>query len=140
LIRTNKLIDLFQSGQKPKKFGWIGLPKLGLYGSAYASVISTILTFFILIFYLRKKRHPLQFDASVTKHLRMEGQLLKLLLRLSIPASINMILVSLSEIAVISFVNHYGSDATAAYGAVNQVASYVQTPATFLVYNEPAYT
>jgi putative MATE family efflux protein len=113
-------------------FGWIEFPKLGLYGSAYASVISTILTFFILIFYLRKKRHPLQFDASVTKHLRMEGQLLKLLLRLSIPASINMILVSLSEIAVISFVNHYGSDATAAYGAVNQVASYVQTPAISL--------
>ncbi len=43
-----------------------------------------------------------------------------------------MILVSLSEIAVISFVNHFGSDATAAYGAVNQVASYVQMPAISL--------
>jgi Na+-driven multidrug efflux pump len=62
----------------------------------------------------------------------MEGKLLKFLLRLSIPASINMILVSLSEIAVISFDNHYGSDATAAYGAVNQVTSYVQTPAISL--------
>lgn len=39
-----------------------------------------------------------------------------------------MILVSLSEIAVIAFVNRYGSDATAAYGVVNQVASYVQMP------------
>ena len=38
-------------------------------------------------------------------------------------------MVSLSEIAVISFVNRYGSDATAAYGAVNQVVSYVQFPA-----------
>ncbi len=43
-----------------------------------------------------------------------------------------MILVSLSEIAVISFVNHYGSSATAAYGVVNQVASYVQMPAVSL--------
>ena len=43
-----------------------------------------------------------------------------------------MILVSLSEIAVISFVNHYGSNATAAYGVVNQVASYVQMPAVSL--------
>jgi len=30
---------------------------------------------------------------------------------------------------VISFVNHFGSSATAAYGAVNQVVSYVQFPA-----------
>ena len=39
-----------------------------------------------------------------------------------------MILISLSEIAVISFVNDYGSQATAAYGVVNQVVSYVQMP------------
>lgn len=113
-------------------FGWFGLPKLGVYGAAYASVISTIITFIILLVYLRKTRHPLQFDATVRKYLRMDGELLKLLLRLGIPASINMILVSLSEIAVISFVNRFGSDATAAYGVVNQVASYVQMPAVSL--------
>jgi Na+-driven multidrug efflux pump len=38
-------------------------------------------------------------------------------------------MVSLSEIAVLSFVNRFGSTALAAYGAVNQVASYVQFPA-----------
>ena len=67
----------------------------------------------------------------------MDWDLLKLLLRLGIPASINMILVSLSEIAVIAFVNRYGSDATAAYGVVNQVASYVQMPAVSLVLQSP---
>ncbi|WP_244547984.1 MULTISPECIES: MATE family efflux transporter [unclassified Bacillus (in: firmicutes)] len=113
-------------------FGWFGLPKLGVYGAAYASVISTIVTFIILLVYLRKTKHPLQFDAAVRKYLRMDWDLLKLLLRLGIPASINMILVSLSEIAVISFVNRFGSDATAAYGVVNQVASYVQMPAVSL--------
>lgn len=113
-------------------FGWLGLPKLGVYGAAYASVISTIVTFIALLVYLRKTKHPLQFDATVRKYLRMDWDLLKLLLRLGIPASINMILVSLSEIAVISFVNRFGSDATAAYGVVNQVASYVQMPAVSL--------
>ncbi|WP_255258114.1 MATE family efflux transporter [Bacillus sp. AFS018417] len=113
-------------------FGWLGLPKLGVYGAAYASVISTIVTFIALLVYLRKTKHPLQFDATVQKYLRMDWDLLKLLLRLGIPASINMILVSLSEIAVISFVNRFGSDATAAYGVVNQVASYVQMPAVSL--------
>ena len=62
----------------------------------------------------KEENHPLQLDGTVRKYLRMDGELLKLLLRLGIPASINMILVSLSEIAVIAFVNRYGSDATAA--------------------------
>ncbi|EEL51246.1 MATE efflux [Bacillus cereus Rock3-44] len=113
-------------------FGWIGMPKLDVYGAAYASVISTIITFVVMLMYLKKKNHPLQLDETVRKYLRMDGELLKLLLRLGIPASINMILVSLSEIAVIAFVNRYGSDATAAYGVVNQVASYVQMPAVSL--------
>ncbi|HDR7797969.1 TPA: MATE family efflux transporter [Bacillus tropicus] len=113
-------------------FGWLGAPKLDVYGAAYASVISTVITFIVMLVYLKKKNHPLQLDSTVKKYLRMDGDLLKLLLRLGIPASINMILVSLSEIAVIAFVNRYGSDATAAYGVVNQVASYVQMPAVSL--------
>ncbi|MRD38214.1 MATE family efflux transporter [Bacillus thuringiensis] len=113
-------------------FGWLGIPKLGVYGAAYASVISTIVTFIVMLIYLKKKNHPLQLDETVRKYLRMDWELLKLLLRLGIPASINMILVSLSEIAVIAFVNRFGSDATAAYGVVNQVASYIQMPAVSL--------
>ncbi|WP_371747837.1 MATE family efflux transporter [Bacillus cereus] len=113
-------------------FGWLGIPKIGVYGAAYASVISTIITFIVMIIYLKKKNHPLQLDETVRKYLRMDWGLLKLLLCLGIPASINMILVSLSEIAVIAFVNRFGSDATAAYGVVNQVASYVQMPAVSL--------
>lgn len=113
-------------------FGWLGAPKLDVYGAAYASVISTVITFIVMLVYLKKKNHPLQLDSTVRKYLRMDWDLLKLLLRLGIPASINMILVSLSEIAVIAFVNRYGSDATAAYGVVNQVASYIQMPAVSL--------
>src|SRR5690606_34486936 len=43
--------------------------------------------------------------------------------------SISMVSIALSEIVVITFVNDYGSNATAAYGIVNQIASYVQIPA-----------
>ncbi|ETI69422.1 MATE family efflux transporter [Neobacillus vireti] len=54
---------------------------------------------------------------------------MKSLLKLAIPTSISMVSIALSEIAVITFVNNYGSNATAAYGIVNQIASYVQIPA-----------
>jgi Na+-driven multidrug efflux pump len=40
-----------------------------------------------------------------------------------------MIVMSLAEIVLLGLVNGFGSDATAAYGAVNQVVNYVQFPA-----------
>ena len=40
-----------------------------------------------------------------------------------------MIVMSLAEIALLGLVNGFGSDATAAYGAVNQVVNYAQFPA-----------
>nr|WP_244520483.1 MATE family efflux transporter [Fictibacillus solisalsi] len=113
-------------------FGWIGFPKTGVYGAAYSSVVSTVVAFIAMVVYLRKTKHPLQFDSSIASKLKINKELLKLLLKLGIPSSISMILLSISEIAVISFVNRYGSDATAAYGVVNQVASYVQMPAISL--------
>ncbi|KSU83251.1 putative efflux protein, MATE family [Fictibacillus enclensis] len=113
-------------------FGWMGFPETGVYGAAYSSLVSTVVAFIAMIFYLRKTSHPLQFDSSIASKLKINKELLKLLLKLGIPSSISMILLSISEIAVISFVNLYGSDATAAYGVVNQVASYVQMPAISL--------
>ncbi|PEL13671.1 MATE family efflux transporter [Bacillus sp. AFS017336] len=112
----------------PLVFGWIGIPRLGIYGAAYASVVSTILTCIVLIIYLSKTKHPLRIDSSIRKYLRMDFELLKLILKIGIPTSINMVFLSISEIAVITFVNHYGSNATASYGVVNQLLSYVQMP------------
>jgi Na+-driven multidrug efflux pump len=37
-------------------------------------------------------------------------------------------MTSLSEVAVVSFVNAFGSGATAAYRAINQVVGYVLAP------------
>jgi Na+-driven multidrug efflux pump len=42
---------------------------------------------------------------------------------------VQMIVLSLAEIVLLSIVNRFGSNATAAYGAVNQVVNYVQFPA-----------
>jgi Na+-driven multidrug efflux pump len=47
-------------------------------------------------------------------------------LYLGIPSAVGMVVMSLAELVLLGLVNAYGSDATAAYGAVNQVMGYVQ--------------
>lgn len=113
----------------PLLFGWFGLPAFGLNGAAYASVLSNFITLVLLLAYLHKTNHVLRLDKTVLKHFSLQKDILASLLKLAIPASISMVAISVAEIAVIGFVNVYGSNATAAYGVVNQVASYAQIPA-----------
>ncbi|MGG3448518.1 MATE family efflux transporter [Domibacillus aminovorans] len=110
-------------------FGWLGLPKFGLNGAAYAAVLSNFITFVLLLAYLHKTNHVLKLDQTILKNFHLKGAILKSLLTLAIPTSISMVAIAMSEVAVITFVNDYGSNATAAYGIVNQLVSYIQIPA-----------
>lgn len=112
--------------------GWLGLPALGVNGAAYASVFAWGITFVAFLFYLQKTRHPMRFERDTLHYLRIDWQLFKLLVKIGIPSSFQMVMISIAEIAVLSFVNKFGSNATAAYGAVNQIAGYVQMPAVSL--------
>lgn len=110
-------------------FGWFGLPQLGLNGAAYASVLSNLITLVLLLVYLHKTQHSLRLDKTVLQYFRLKKDILSSLLKLAIPSSISMVAISVAEIAIIGFVNVYGSSATAAYGVVNQVGGYAQMPA-----------
>ena len=109
--------------------GWLGLPKLGTNGAAFANVIASACGLAGLLVYLARQKSPVALDREMLLNIRLRPALVWKIVRIGIPTGINLVMVSLSEIAVISFVNHFGSTATAAYGAVNQVASYVQFPA-----------
>ena len=109
--------------------GWFGLPKMGVASGACATVVSFLVATTWLAFRLRSKKSPLVPDADFARHLRVRPGLLKSVLKVGVPTGVQMIVVSLAELALLSFVNSYGSNATAAYGAVNQVVAYVQFPA-----------
>ncbi|MBV8222004.1 MAG: MATE family efflux transporter [Candidatus Eremiobacteraeota bacterium] len=109
--------------------GWFGLPHLGVLSAAVSALIANTLTFVLMLIYLRAIKHPLALDAETIHDLKLNWPILKQVIRIGIPTGIQLIFVSLSEIAVISFVNRFGSTAAAAYGAVNQIVSYVQFPA-----------
>lgn len=109
--------------------GWLGLPRLGVTSAAYASVTSFIVTLIWLAWFLRRKDHPLAPNAALFAHLRIERKILVAVLRIGIPTALQMVVLSLAEIALLSLVNGFGSPATAAYGMGNQVLAYVQFPA-----------
>jgi putative MATE family efflux protein len=109
--------------------GWFGLPQLGVTSAAVAAIASFTVALAFLAWYMRRKRHPLAPDRELLRALRIDPKLLKLVVRIGLPTGLQMIVISLAEIALLSIVNRYGSNATAAYGAVNQVVNYVQFPA-----------
>ena len=109
--------------------GTFGLPKLGVVSAAVSGLIANTAAFAWLLIYLRRKNHPLQFDRETLADMGIDWKILGGVLRIGLPTALQVMMVSLAEIAVISFVNRFGSSATAAYGAVNQVVGYVQFPA-----------
>jgi len=109
--------------------GVFGLPKLGVVSAAVAGLIANSAALAWLLYYLARRDHLLKFDREMLEDMHLDWGILRSVLRIGVPTGIQVMMVSLAEIAVISFVNRFGSSATAAYGAVNQVVGYVQFPA-----------
>jgi len=109
--------------------GWFGLPQIGVDAAAVAFIAGFMVVLVFLFFALRAKNSPLAPDAALLRDLRINLPLLGTILRIGIPAGVQMIVSSLAAIVVVGVVNRFGSNATAAYGAVNQVLSYIQFPA-----------
>jgi putative MATE family efflux protein len=108
--------------------GILGLPKLGIAAAPVGNLFSMALGTFGLLVWLQLRDNPLK-PSRVFTHMRIDRPILGALIRIGIPTGLQLVMVSLSEIAVLTFVNRFGSQATAAYGAVNQIVNYVQFPA-----------
>ena len=109
--------------------GWMGLPKLGVISAAVGFVSAFAVALLWLMFYLRIKKHVLAPNAELMRHMRIDGAILKQVLRVGIPTAMQMVIMSLAEVVLLSLVNGFGSHALAAYGVGNQVLGYVQFPA-----------
>lgn len=103
-----------------------GFPALGVTGPVWASAIGNGLTLLVLGLYLRHRRSPLAPDAELLRRLRLDGALLAKILGIGIPSAVGMVVMAIAELVLLGLVNGFGSDATAAYGAVNQIMGYAQ--------------
>ncbi|MEO6912643.1 MAG: MATE family efflux transporter [Candidatus Baltobacteraceae bacterium] len=109
--------------------GWLDLPQMGVPSAALAGFFANTVSFLALLIYLARVDHPLRFDMETLSDLKIDWKIFVAVVRIGVPTGLQIIMVALAEIAVITFVNRFGSNATAAYGAVNQVVGYVQFPA-----------
>ncbi|MDA9449365.1 MATE family efflux transporter [Bradyrhizobium ottawaense] len=106
--------------------GSFGLPAAGITSPAWAAAISNALTLIALALYLLRKKHALAPDAALLGHLRLNGAMLGKILGIGLPSAIGMVVMAIAELVLLGLVNRFGSEATAAYGAVNQVMGYTQ--------------
>lgn len=110
--------------------GWFGLPQLGVNAAAFAFIAGFVTVLLFLFFYMRARKMPLAPDVILLGAMaKPDFKLLGLILKLGVPTGFQMVISSISGIVIIGLVNRFGSDATAAYGALGQVMSYVQFPA-----------
>ena len=106
--------------------GSFGLPAAGITSPAWAAAIANALTLIALAVYLRRKKHALAPDAALLRHLRLNRAMLGKILGIGLPSAVGMVVMAIAELVLLGLVNGFGSNATAAYGAVNQVMGYTQ--------------
>ena len=110
-------------------FGVGPFPKMGIAGSATATLIAQIIALAALIATLYRRKHFLRLTGAELGYLKPDPALLRALVFKGLPMGLQMIVISSSAILMMRLVNAYGSHTVAAYGAASQLWTYVQMPA-----------
>lgn len=110
-------------------FGVGPLPKLGIAGSAWATAFANFTTLALLIAHLYRIKHPLRIGRHELGLLRLDTTIIRTLIVKGIPMGLQLVVISLSGMLMITLVNRFGADTTAAYGAAFQLWQYIQMPA-----------
>ncbi|MGH6782398.1 MAG: MATE family efflux transporter [Sphingomonadaceae bacterium] len=107
-------------------------PALGIQGAATASLIANIVSLIALVAYIYWRDLPLRLRGRELGYLLPAPALMGTIVRKGVPMGLQMLVVSVSALAMIGLVNREGAAVTAAYGAANQLWTYIQMPAMAL--------
>jgi len=109
-------------------FGWGPVPRMGIAGSATATLVAQAVTLAALLAWLYRSKHFLRIQRGEGHYLRVDPVILRALFLKGIPMGLQMIVMSTSMLVLISLVNQFGAHTTAAYGACFQLWNYIQMP------------
>lgn len=104
-------------------------PAMGIEGSAVATLIANTGSLGALIAFIYARDLIIRLRGSEWRYLLPTRALLKTIVRKGFPMGLQMLVVSTSALAMMGLVNRHGTSTTAAYGAANQLWTYIQMPA-----------
>jgi putative MATE family efflux protein len=110
-------------------FGVGPIPRLGIAGSALATVVAQAVSLTALVRHLYRRRHILCLHRDELSLLKPDLSVVATLVLKGLPMSAQMLVLSLSGVLMITLVNRFGVDTTAAFGAALQIWNYIQMPA-----------
>jgi putative MATE family efflux protein len=124
---------VLDSGLNPVFIRGLGpAPAMGIAGSATATLIANYTALLGLIAYIYIKDLPLRLRGGELRYLWCDLAILRTIIVKGFPMGLQMIIISLSALALIGLVNRQGVDTTAAFGVALQLWTYVQMPAMAL--------
>ena len=107
-------------------------PRMGIAGAAFSTLIANYVALLGLVAYMYIKDLPLRLRGPELRYLWCDLQILKTIIVKGLPMGIQMIVISISALALVGMVNHEGVDTAAAFGVAMQLWTYVQMPAMAL--------
>jgi putative MATE family efflux protein len=129
-LRLMVLSVILDAGLNPLFIRGIGpFPRMGIAGSAMATLIANYIMLFVGIGYIYAKDLPIRLRGAEWRFLIPDRNLLGIIFLKGLPMGLQMLLFTLSALVMIGLVNRGGVDVTAAYGIANQLWTYIQMPA-----------
>jgi putative MATE family efflux protein len=108
--------------------GLWGAPRLGIAGSALATLLANLVSMLLMIGFIYRRDLPVRLRGKEWRFLFPQFSLLRVIIGKGIPMGLQMIVLSGSTLVLLGFVNKGGTDVVAAYGANTQLWTYIQMP------------
>jgi len=109
-------------------FGAGIVPRLGIVGSAWATLISQGAPLVVFLSCLYASKHPLRPHRSELLRFGVDKVVITDLVRKGAPVCLQVLVITLGGSAIVALVNQFGVETAASYAAVNAVWAYIQMP------------
>ena len=109
---------------------------MGIRGAAIATVIAYVVAYGIAIVYLNKKHKIIEINLKLV----FDKEIFRKILKIGIPSSAHMFVVSFGMILSFSIINLFGTDVIAGYTAAGRINAFAIMPAMFFANALTAFT
>lgn len=116
---TNIVLDLL----------FIGVLKMGVAGAAWATDLSQLLSSVLALSFLMRSRESYRLEL---RRVRVDGAMARRIIRVGLPAGVQNMVISLSNVLIQSSVNRFGADAMAGFVAYMKIDGFDILPVSSL--------